>query len=130
MAQLVCSVVTPEETALETKAEFIAVTLYDGEIGIAPLHSPMIGRLGCGELRITTAGETKKYYIDGGFIQVADDTVSILTSSVTPASAIDAADVRKQLEQAEQMTPVTDEEFAARDKQMEEARAKLSLVDG
>ncbi len=130
MAELVCSVVTPEETALETKAEFLAVTLYDGEIGIAPLHSPMIGRLGCGELRITSQGETHKFFIDGGFIQVANDVVSLLTSSLTKADEIDVEAVRAQLKEAETMTPTTDEDFAARDKQMEEARAKLAIVAG
>jgi len=128
MAQLVCSVVTPEETALETKAEFVAVSLYDGEIGIAPLHSPMIGRLGCGELRITSNNETQKYYIDGGFIQVADDMVAVLTNSVTAASAIDIEAARTQLEEAQGMAPASPEEFAARDKQLEEARAKLAVA--
>ena len=45
---LECVVVTPEETALETPATFVALPLFDGEIGIAPGHSPMIGRLGYG----------------------------------------------------------------------------------
>ena len=49
---LQCIVVTPERTVRDTSAEFVALPLYDGEIGIAPGHSPMIGRLGSGEMRI------------------------------------------------------------------------------
>ena len=49
MAQLNCVVVTPEETALEQTASFIVLPLFDGEIGIGPGHSPLIGRLGFGE---------------------------------------------------------------------------------
>ena len=42
---LTCTVVTPETTVLDTSAFFVALPLFDGEIGIAPAHSPMIGRL-------------------------------------------------------------------------------------
>ncbi len=47
-----CIVVTPEETALQTPAQFVALPLFDGEIGIAPGRAPLIGRLGHGEMRI------------------------------------------------------------------------------
>ena len=36
MAQLHCIVVTPEKAELEQKADFVALPLYDGEIGFAP----------------------------------------------------------------------------------------------
>ena len=62
-----CSVVTPEATVLETSAKFVALPLSDGEMGIAPAHSPFIGRLGYGELRVEGSGPTKRYYVDGGF---------------------------------------------------------------
>ena len=52
MAELTCIVVTPEQTVRETPADFVAVTLFDGEIGIGPGHTPLIGRLGYGEMRI------------------------------------------------------------------------------
>ena len=45
-------VVTPEATVLDEQVDFVALPLYDGEIGIAPGRSPMIGRLGYGELRL------------------------------------------------------------------------------
>src|SRR3954462_11071319 len=66
---LTCTIVTPEQTALETKADFVALPLFDGEIGIAANHGPLIGRRGYGEIRITSAGQTAVYYIDGGFVQ-------------------------------------------------------------
>jgi F0F1-type ATP synthase epsilon subunit len=77
---LTCLVVTPEQTALEQKCDFVALPLYDGEIGIAPGRSPLIGRLGYGEMRIKTGGVTTTYYVDGGFVQVDDNIVSVLTN--------------------------------------------------
>ena len=80
-------VVTPEATVLDTSADFVALPLFDGEFGIAPQHSPMIGRLGYGELRIRRRADVDRYYVDGGFVQVADNVVSVLTNRAIPADA-------------------------------------------
>jgi len=100
MAALTCIVVTPEETALEQKADFVALPLYDGEIGIAPARAPMIGRLGFGELRIRSGETVSRYYVDGGFVQVADNVVSILTNRAIPADQIDADAASQQIQEA------------------------------
>src|SRR5207237_6252671 len=97
---ITCTVVTPEQTALETKADFVALPLFDGEIGIAANHSPLIGRLGYGEMRIKSGGTTTRYYVDGGFVQVADNVVAVLTNRAVPTTAIDSAAAEKQLESA------------------------------
>ena len=55
---LQCTVITPEKTILETTARFVALPLFDGEIGIAPRHRPLIGRLAmakCGSVTTTAA---------------------------------------------------------------------------
>ena len=44
-------VVTPERTLFDELVEFVALPLYDGELGVLPGHTPLIGRLGYGELR-------------------------------------------------------------------------------
>src|SRR6188508_3000597 len=97
---LTCTVVTPEQTALETKADFVALPLFDGEIGIAANHSPLIGRLGYGEMRIKSGGQTLVYYVDGGFVQVADNVVVVLTSRSLPAASLDAQAAELQLQSA------------------------------
>jgi len=82
-----CIVVTPERTLYDQPAEFVALTLYDGEIGVAPGHTPLIGRLGYGEMRIRREGQqTDRYYIEGGFVEVFDDVVSVLTQRAIPAA--------------------------------------------
>src|SRR3954454_20880303 len=97
---ITCTVVTPEQTALETKADFIALPLFDGEIGIAANHSPLIGRLGYGEMRIKSGGQTLAYYVDGGFVQVADNVVAVLTSRAVPAKSLDPAAAAAELQVA------------------------------
>jgi F-type H+-transporting ATPase subunit epsilon len=122
---LTCTVVTPEQTALETKAEFVALPLFDGEIGIAANHSPLIGRLGYGEMRIKAGGQTQVYYVDGGFVQVADNVVAVLTNRAVPAKSIDAAAAESQLQAALQKPAGTPELMEIRDRQVAQARAQL-----
>src|SRR6185436_4613854 len=100
MAELTCTVVTPDQTALETKADFVALPLFDGELGIAANHSPLIGRLGYGEMRIKSGGQTASYYVDGGFVQVADNVVAVLTNRAVPAKSLDAGAAEAQLQAA------------------------------
>src|SRR5256885_13558178 len=85
-----CIIVTPEATVLDEPAEFVALPLYDGEIGIAPQHAPMLGRLGYGEMRVKQGGASKRYYVDGGFVEVAGDVVSVLTQRAVPADKLSA----------------------------------------
>jgi F-type H+-transporting ATPase subunit epsilon len=77
---LTCIVVTPEQTALEQKAEFISVPLYDGELGVLLGRAPLIGRLGKGVLRVRESnGKVSRYRVDGGFVQIQDNVVSLIT---------------------------------------------------
>ena len=128
MGQLNCIVVTPEKTALETKAEFIAMPLYDGEIGILPGHSPMIGRLGYGEMRIRANGQDARYYVDGGFVQVADNVVSILTNRADLATSLDVGAAQEQLAAATKRPATSDEELELRERLVVQARAQIRVA--
>lgn len=128
MAEMQCIVVTPETTVLEQTAEFVALPLYDGEIGIAPKHSPLIGRLGYGELRLVAGQTTHRYYIDGGFVQIKDDVVSVLTNRAIPETQIDLRVAEEQLVTARARKATTDDLLAIRDRQEAQARAQIRLA--
>ena len=123
-----CVVVTPEQTALDQDAEFVALPLFDGEIGIGPNHSPLIGRLGYGEMRIKSGGTTKTLYVDGGFVEVAGNVVSVLTNRAVPATKVDGAAAEMQLANAVRHPASTTEQFEIRDRQIAQARAQLRIT--
>ena len=124
---LTCIVVTPELTALEQTAEFVALPLYDGEIGIAPNHAPLIGRLGYGEMRIKSGNSEQRYYVDGGFVQVADNVVSILTNRAIKADKLKPAEAEKKLGEVMQQSANTDELLAIRDREVQQLRAQIRV---
>lgn len=128
MAELQCIVVTPEATVLEQAADFIALPLFDGEIGIAPGHSPMIGRLGYGEMRLRRGSEVVRYYVDGGFVQVADNQVSVLTNRAVPASQLNVQAASEQLATARTKVASSEEALVIRERQVSQARAQLRVA--
>ena len=80
---LQCVVVTPERAVLDEPVDFVALPLYDGELGVLPGRAPLIGRLGYGELRIRRGDSTRRFFVDGGFAQVRPHSVRLLASFVS-----------------------------------------------
>lgn len=54
----------------------------DGEIGILPGHAPLLGVLVEGEVRIAGEGEQVTARVDGGFLSVDHDRVTIVAERV------------------------------------------------
>jgi F-type H+-transporting ATPase subunit epsilon len=120
--------VTPEQTALQQEADFVALPLYDGEVGIAPNHSPMIGRLGYGEMRIRSGTSTASYYLDGGFVQVADNVVSVLTNRAVPAAKVDGDAAELALTRASSLPTATAEQREIKERAVAQARGQLRMA--
>jgi F-type H+-transporting ATPase subunit epsilon len=123
---LKCVVVTPEKAVLDEAAEFVVVPMFDGELGIALDRQPLIGRLGFGELRITHGSQVKHYYVDGGFVQVRGNVVTVLTSKAIPVKDIKVADAESVLRSTKIET--TPEGLEAQYKAQQRARAQLRLA--
>ena len=122
-------VVTPEQTVLDAPAEFVALPLYDGELGVAPGHAPMIGRLGYGEMRIGHEPTEHVYYVDGGFVQVADNVVSVLTNRALPSKKLDAGSIREAISAATNIKAAGEEQIARRERLVAQARAQLRVAE-
>lgn len=94
--RLQCIIVTPERTVLDEMSEFVVLPLYDGELGVLPGRAPLTGRLGYGELRATHSGKVDRFFIEGGFAQVHDDVISVLTPKAVPVNDINVEALERQ----------------------------------
>jgi F-type H+-transporting ATPase subunit epsilon len=125
------SVVTPEGAAFEGTATHVVAPAFDGEVAFYPLHAPYVGVLGYGELRITRpcAGSaedrTEFYYLAGGVVQVADDSVTILAERITAVADLDPSEAETMLAEALGTQSDGDVGLEARLQAMEDARARL-----
>jgi F-type H+-transporting ATPase subunit epsilon len=126
--QLKCVVVTPERAVLDEAAEFVALPMYDGELGVLPGRAPLIGRLGLGELRLRQHGATRRYFVDGGFAQVRADVVTVLTAKALPAGEIDPRAAAQQLTAAQAVVPKSPEQQEDRRRAEERARAMMRVA--
>ncbi|QDV37045.1 ATP synthase F1 subunit epsilon [Tautonia plasticadhaerens] len=122
-----CVIVTPEATILDEHAEFVALPLYDGELGVLPGRAPVIGRLGYGELRIRTGEIARRFFVDGGFAQIRDDVVTVLTSRAFRVDQIDADAARSELDSAKSRRATTDLDQVEKQRAEDRARALLRL---
>jgi F-type H+-transporting ATPase subunit epsilon len=82
MSELTVAVISPEQTVYEGTAKSVVAPAFDGEVGILPGHAPMVTLLGEGVLRV---GDAVRVRVKGGFIQVADNVVRVVTEEATTA---------------------------------------------
>jgi F-type H+-transporting ATPase subunit epsilon len=122
-----CVVVTPEKVVVDAAVDFVAVPMYDGELGVLSGRQAMIGRLGYGELRTVRGKTTNRYYIDGGFVQVRDDVVTLLTGRAIPAEELKPQAVEAALKEALQAA-ATAEAQEAQTKAQQRARAQMRIL--
>lgn len=122
-------IVTPERTLLDEPVSALRFPLYDGDIGVLPGRLPLIGRLGAGELKITTSSGEQHYFVDGGFVQVLGPTVSLLTHRAIPVESLNVADAENQLAAAQAQVARTDDEVNAKFADQQRARRMLALAN-
>jgi F-type H+-transporting ATPase subunit epsilon len=124
---LKCVVVTPERAVLDQAVDFVAVPMYDGELGVLPGRAPLIGRLGYGELRTQVGQTICRYFIDGGFVQIRNNVVTVLTARAIPAEDIKLAAAEDALRVAQKIA-ATPEEQEVQFKAQQRARAQIRLA--
>jgi len=129
MAKLKIVIVTPETTTLDQEADFVVLPMFDGESGVSANHAPMIGRLGPGELRVKDGSNTQSFYVDGGFVQIEDNVVSVLTGASTPSKEIDVAAAKKALEAASELPSENAALADAKRKAVAQAQAKIRVAE-
>ncbi|GMU24097.1 MAG: ATP synthase epsilon chain [Phycisphaerae bacterium] len=117
--------ITPEAQAFDGPADFVVLPAHDGEIGILPNRAPLVCKLGAGLLRVRSGSNEEHFFIDGGFAQVIDNRVVVLTQKAIKPGQIDRAKAAAQLEEARAMRPA--DETAVKRKTQAEASARAQL---
>jgi F-type H+-transporting ATPase subunit epsilon len=94
-----CSITTPEKLVYQGAARVVVVPASDGELGILSRHAALMALLGTGELRLEEeSGSCARFFISGGFVQVADNEVNILATEAEAAGDIDSVAAQAALD--------------------------------
>lgn len=137
-----CSVITPERKVLECRARFAAFPAHDGEMGVLRNRAPLVCKLGIGILRVETSGwdgssdaqrDVERpgrhvLFIDGGFVQVVENRLTILTQQAREPKDIDAEVAEQAMIEARAMKVTDDKSCDARSDAIQRARVQLKLA--
>lgn len=115
-------VITPEQQVLKAAVDAVVIPAHDGELGVLPDRAPLMCELGIGQLRYASGGQTRRLFIDGGFAQVHENHVSVLTNRAVPAEEISPELLAKAEAAAAERVSVEPEAQAARRDIQERAR--------
>lgn len=129
MAQLHLKIVTPEKLIFDEEVSQVNVSTEEGQIGILPNHTNLMAKLEPGELVIKKGGKVDTMAIGDGFLQMADNTLSIMTDLAAYAQDIDERAVEEAKKRAEQALEqkLSDEEYAETLAVLEKSLAQLKI---
>ena len=115
---LTVDIVSPERVLYTGDGDMVVCRTSEGEIAFLPEHVPFLGALGIGVVRILLPQQGEQAAaVHGGFVEVANDRVIVLSDVAELADHIDVDRARRARERAE--------ERLAADPDDEEAQAAL-----
>lgn len=125
-----CTLVTPQRQVLDEALSYATMPAWDGQIGVAPQRAPLLVSLGDGALRLDTAnGESRWFFLAGGFAQMKDNRLTLLTDEALPPDQIDREQVEAAYKAAQSSKAVGQEQTNQRNRQLNRARAMMSFLE-
>jgi F-type H+-transporting ATPase subunit epsilon len=101
MAKLLLEIVTPEAKNFSGEVDMVVLPGVEGELGILPMHVPLMTRLLPGEVRILQDGKQTELVVGTGFVEVSQTHVSILTDMAMADTEIDEEAAEEAMKRAE-----------------------------
>lgn len=129
MSQLHLKIVTPEKLIFDEEVSQVNVPTELGELGILPNHSALMAKLVPGELIIKRGSKNEPLVVGGGFLQISDNVLTVMTDLATYATDIDEKAVEEAKKRAETALAekLTDEEHAETMAILEKSLAQLNV---
>ena len=84
-------IVTAERELYNGEANLVSAPGTEGRMGILPRHAALLTTLAPGELRIELNGADEPLFVSGGFLEVSNNSVTVLADTAEHAEEIDEA---------------------------------------
>ncbi len=124
------SIITPEKEILSQEVDELTVPTTSGELTILPQHAALLTQLSPGELHIKLNGKTDLFVVVGGFLEVNNDTVSILADYAVHGKDISEAQAQLAKDRAEKAMneKKSDVDFAQAEAEFRRAILELKVA--
>jgi len=110
------SVVTPAKPVYDGAAKAVVAPAFDGEVGVLPGHASFLALLGTGVVRVTTPdGKLRSLAVRGGFLQVHQDRVTVLTQESVASEEVAPDALQTEMDRLAEEKPTKFEEREALD---------------
>lgn len=126
-----CAIVTPVASVFDDEVVYASFPAWDGQHGMMPGQSPLLTRLGVGSLRLDFPppdGGSRWFLVDGGFAQVQDGSLTLLTDGATPAETLSLEQGQAELAEANARVAKSGEDLAKVERAQNRALAKIALA--
>ena len=125
---LTVDIVSPERVLYTGDGDMVVCRTSEGEIAFLPGHAPFLGALGIGEVRSLLPREGEQAAaVHGGFVEVANDHVIVLSDVAELAERIDVDRARRAKQRAEErLSAAPDDEDAQAARQRAETRLEVA----
>lgn len=101
MATLKLEIVTPTGPVYSQDVDMVTLPGREGEMGIYPMHAPLITLIGNGEIIARRGQEEDRLLITGGCADITQDRVAIITVFATDEESIDEKEAERARARAE-----------------------------
>ena len=102
MATLRLEIVTPEAKTFSDDVDSVVIPGSEGEFGVLPQHVALMTEIVPGELRIMKGGEEIRLAVGSGFVEVTQESVSVLTDMAIREEEIDESVAEAAIKRAEE----------------------------
>ena len=128
-ATLKLEIVTPDAVVYSADVHMVTLPGIEGQIGIYPLHIPLMTQIVPGEIIVLKDGEESFLAVGEGVVEVTSDRVAIVTDMAIPADHIDEAKVEeaRQRAAARLQDKISDEEVATINASLARSLAQLKV---
>lgn len=125
-------VVSAEASIFSGEAEFVVLPGVMGELGIFPRHTPLITQIKAGAVRIKIPGQAEEQvvFVQGGFLEVQPDIVTVLSDTAIRAKDLDEAKALEAKAAAEEamQNKTSKEDIARAEGELAGALAQLAAI--
>jgi len=125
-------VVSLEASVFSGDAEFVVLPGIMGELGVYPKHTPLITQIQPGQVRIKIPGQDEEQivFVQGGFLEVQPNVVTVLSDTAIRAHDLDEAKALEAKRRAEEalQSRVSKEEVATAEAELASAAAQLAAI--
>ena len=94
-------IVTPDAVVYSEEVDMVTLPAVDGQIGILPMHVPLMTQMVPGEMIVRKNGQDQSLAVGEGLVEITNDHVAILTDLAVAAENIDEAKAEEAQQRAE-----------------------------